>query len=276
MRGAYSAAVVKVLVEVGIEMPLACGISAGSSLTCNYVARAPDRARQAFVDIALDPKLGNMRTFLQGKGLFNAHYIYREIPRPDGPYPARWEEFCTAKADVRIGAFDIERGENIWWSKADIHTADGLLARVQASSSMPGLMPVVTIDGHRYVDGALGGMGGIALDAAKQAGYRKFFVVLTQERSYVKTPQRLLGAIRARFRKYPAVAAALADRHVRYNRCRQELFDLQASGKAYLFIPEVMPISNGERDYAKLLAAYQRGLVQAEAELPAMREFLGV
>ncbi|MDO5727428.1 MAG: patatin family protein [Bowdeniella nasicola] len=274
MRGAYSAGMVRALLEAGVDFPLTCGISAGSSLTCNYVARAPDRARQAFVDIALDPHIGNVWTFLRGQGLFHSEYLYRDIPRQDGPFPARWQEFVANPADVRIAAFDIERGENTWWSKADIHDVEGLLTRVQASSSMPGLMPITEIDGRKYVDGALGGMGGIGLDAAQAAGYQKFVVILTQERDYVKRPQRYLSAIRAAFRRYPAVAAALADRHRRYNACRARLFELEAAGAAYLFIPERMPISNGERNYRKLLATYYAGLGQARREIPAIVEFL--
>ncbi|GAA2033574.1 hypothetical protein GCM10009720_12620 [Yaniella flava] len=48
------------------------------------------------------------------------------------------------------------------------------------------------------------------------------------------------------------------------------------SDKAYLFIPDVMPVANGERNVEKLNAAHTLGLAQARRELPAIKEFLGL
>ena len=65
-------------------------------------------------------------------------------------------------------------------------------------------------------------------------------------------------------------------RPARYNAVREELFDLERSGDAYLFVPQQMGIANSERDVAKLEAAHARGLAQARAEEPVWRRFLGI
>lgn len=150
------------------------------------------------------------------------------------------------------------------------------MVRVRASSTMPMLMPPVTIDGRVYVDGALGPTGGIALDAARADGYDKFLVVLTQPRQFVKKPLTHLWALRRQFRAYPAVIDALRERHHRYNATREEVFEMEAQGRAYVFAPDVMPISNGERNVTRLRAAYEAGLAQALRELPAIREFVSL
>lgn len=276
MRASLTSAVVVRLIREGIRFPFVSGISAGSSNTANYLAQQAGRARRSFVEFANDPKLGNLRTFARGDGLFNAKYIYEETGLPDQALPFDWETFCTNPAERRFGAFDADSGEQVWWSQKDFHEMNDLMVRVRASSTMPVLMPPVHLDGRVYVDGALGPSGGIPIDVAEASGYEKFFVVLTRERGYVKRQERFPAFYRRYFRRHPAVADALEQRWRRYNATRELLFELEQEGKAYLFVPERMPVSNGERKVRKLRAAHELGLAQIDRELPRLREFLGI
>ncbi len=276
MRASYTSGLLVALLEAGIHLDWVGGISAGSSNTANYVSRDPWRARHSFTDFAADPRFGDWRTFLRGQGLFNAHYIYEETGLPGAALPFDWETFAANPATVRIGGFNATRGEPVWWGRDDFASMADLMVRVRASSTMPVVMPPVTIDGEVYVDGALGPSGGIPLDAARADGYRRFLVVLTRPRGYVKTASRTDWYVRRHFRRLPAVAEALRLRPARYNATREELWQLEREGAAYLFVPEVMPVGNGERDVARLRASHEAGLAQARRELPAIREFLGV
>lgn len=276
MRASYTSAMVVALLEAGIHLDFVAGISAGSSNTANYLARDPWRARHSFVDFAADPRFGNWKTFLRGDGLFNARYIYEETGLPDQALPYPWETFRDNPATLRLGAFDAESGEQVWWGREDIREMSDLMVRVRASSTMPVLMPPVRLDGRTYVDGALGPDGGVPLSAAEEAGYARFLVVLTREREYVKTRERFPRFYRQYFRRHPAVAEALVTRWQRYNQTRERLFELERQGRAHLFVPETMPVSNGERDVARLAASHELGLAQARRELPAIREFLGL
>ena len=276
MRASYTSGMVVALLEAGLRLPWVGGISAGASNTCNYVSHDPWRARHSFTDFASDPRFGDWRSFARGQGWFNAQYIYEETSLPNQALPFDWETFAAEPAQVRIGAFDAVAGEQVWWGRDDLTSLRDLMVRVRASSTMPVVMPPVTIDGRVYVDGALGSSAGIALEAARADGYEKFLVVLTQERGYRKSVQRGDWYLRRHFRRYPAIPQALAARPARYNAVREELFDLEASGAAYLFVPERMPVGNGERDVARLRASHEAGLAQARAELPAVQEFLGV
>ncbi|REE03582.1 patatin-like phospholipase family protein [Citricoccus muralis] len=276
MRASYTSAVAVALLEAGIHLDFVAGISAGSSNTANYLARDPWRARHSFVDFAADPKFGNWKTFLRGDGLFNAKYIYEETGLPDQALPYPWETFLANPATLRLGAFDAESGQAIWWGREDIQEPPDLMVRVRASSTMPVLMPPVRLNGRTYVDGALGPDGGIPLSAAIDAGHERFLAVLTRERGYVKAPERFPRFYLRYFRKHPAIAEALLTRWQRYNATRERLFELEREGRAYLFVPETMPVSNGEKDVVKLAAAHEAGLAQARRELPAIREFLGL
>jgi predicted patatin/cPLA2 family phospholipase len=276
MRASYTSAMVVALLEAGIHLDFVAGISAGSSNTANYLARDAWRARHSFVDFAADPKFGNWRTFVRGDGLFNAKYIYEETGLPDQALPYDWETYCANPATVRIGAFDAESGEQVWWGRQDTPAIQDLMVRVRASSTMPVLMPPVHLDGRTYVDGALGPDGGIPVSAAEEAGHERFLAVLTRERDYVKGPERFPRFYLRYFRRHPAIAEALLTRWTRYNQTRERLFDLEHQGKAYLFVPERMPVSNGERNVARLRASHEAGLAQARREIPAIRDFLGL
>lgn len=60
-----------------------------------------------------------------------------------------------------------------------------------------------------------------------------------------------------------------------YNGVLDELEQLERDGRAYVFRPDVMPVSNNERNVAKLRASYDAGYAQAQRDLPGMAEFLG-
>jgi len=276
MRGAYSSAVVATLLGAGLHFPYVAGISAGGSHTANYLSRAPERARRSFVDFADDPRFGSWWTWLRGKGLFNAEYIYQQCWLPGGPLPFDFATFQANPAAFAIGAFDAAAGRTVYWGRDQVERPIDLMARIQASSTIPIVMPPVRLDGRLWYDGALGANGGIPLDAAQAAGFRRFFVVLSRERSYVKSPSHGRAALALKFRKYPGVVDGIMARPANYNRVRQELFDLEASGQACLFFPDRVALTNHTSDVALLQAAYDEALAQSQRELPRWRDFLGV
>ena len=276
MRGAYTAAIMASLINEGIFFDYVAGISSGSSNTVNYIARDAVRARKSFVDFAGHPKLGSWLTWIQGKGMFNAKHIYEEAPLPEGPLPFDYETFMANPARWRLGSFNAEIGETIYWDRDSITDRIDLMRKVWASSAIPLMMPSVNLDGVMYVDGALGDGGGIPLPIAQREGFTKFFVVLTQERSYVKPPYRGGFFTRMIYRKHPKVASGIAGRNTEYNATREELFQLEQEGKAFLVIPEHMKVANNTRDVDLLGECYDQGLAQANRDLPAWKEFLGV
>ena len=276
MRASLTSGVVVALLEAGIHADWIAGISAGASNLVNYVARDPGRARRSFVEFAADPNFGGLRSWLRGTGMFHAEYIYERTSLPDQALPLDWTAFRANPARYRIGAFRADDGAQVFFTEQEIREMRDLMVRVRASSTMPVLMPPVVVDGHTYVDGALGDTGGIPIDAARAEGFEKFLVVLSQERGYLRRPVGHGRFYRRHFRAFPAVADAIATRHVRYNATREEIFDLEREGRAMVFVPDRMPVTNGERDVARLRAAHELGLAQARREIPAWKEFCGL
>ena len=280
MRASYTAGVVVTLLERGLNFGAVYGISAGSSHTCNYLSRDIPRAKASFVDLVKDPRFGGIGTWITGKGYFNAAHLYEgiaeELAGTDEVMAFDWDTFSANPADMHIEAFDIDAGKTVAWTKADAREPRDLLLRVRASSTMPGFMPPVTIDGRTYVDGGLGDSWGILLDAARRDGFTRFFVVRTQERAYRKRKPsaRADALVRLAFRKHPVVADRTRERWRHYNAILDELDALEREGAAYVFCPETMPVTNRETNLAKLQASYDLGYAQAQREADAWERWL--
>lgn len=276
MRASHSSGVLNAFLEAALHFDWVGGISAGSSCTANYLSRDPWRARHSFTEFASQPDFGGLRTFVRGKGMFHAEWIYERTSGPDDALPYDWQAYESNPAQFGIGAIRCTDGEMVYWGREDVAGMPDLMKRVRASSTMPVIMPWTMIDGIPHADGALGPTGGFAIDAAQAAGYEKFVVVLTRERGYRKSTVRSPRALRTLMRKYPAVAQGVIDRPANYNRSLDELLQLESEGRAVLVFPEQMPIGNSERNLSKLRKMYRRGLSMGRELAPQVREFAGL
>lgn len=280
MRASYTAGAIVTMLEREMNFGAVYGISAGSSHTVNYLSRDIERTKAAFVDIVRDPEFGGVGSFLRGTGYFNAPHLYEGLVEDyagtDEVMAYDWETFSANPADFHIEAFDWETGETVVWTRKDVKTPHDLLLRVRASSSMPIFMPPVTFDGRTYLDGGMGESWGICLHAAQRDGFKRFFIVRTQERAYRKKPVGGAEAalMRAVFRKHPLVAERTIERWRHYNALLDEIDALEAQGAAYVFCPEKIDVTNKTSDLAKLQQSYDRGYAQAQREVDAWEKWL--
>lgn len=272
MRASYTAGMAVTLLEAQLYFDYVAGISAGSSLSVNYLLRDAQRSRKTFVDLVLEPDFGGWSSFFKGKGFFNADAIYEQMPRPDGPLAFDIEVLKRNPARLKIGAFDQEAGKVVYFSKEELHEPEDVMKVIRASSSLPIWMPPTEFRQRTYWDGGLG--GGIALEVAQADGFQRFFVVLTRPRGYRKPPVRFPRLLRAQYFKYPQVATAVIERPRRYNEILDRLEALEKKGQACVVYPDEMPVSSRETDYHKLKASYEAGYAQGQRELPRWQSFL--
>lgn len=273
MRASYTSGFVNVLLENELYFNHIYGVSAGSSNGVNYLSRDKERAKASFTDFAADPKFGNTRTFLTGRGLFNARYIYQESGRPEGVLPFNYSAFESNPANLTIEGFDRDTGKTIYWRRNDCSTLDDLMLRVRASSSLPFFMPPAEVDGHACYDGGLGEGSGIMVPCAEADGFERFVVVCTRPKGYRKQYESS-SLVDAFFWRRPYVQDAIKTRAKRYNEQLNRLLDLEAQGRAFVFYSEGQQVESDERDIAVLHANYQRGYEQARRELDALTRFL--
>lgn len=274
MRNSYTAACITELIDHGVNFGWVGGISAGASHTVNFLSRDPKRARESFVEFGANPRTGGIRSMMRGTGYFNAEYIYETAGAPDNDMPFDWETFTANPTPFRIGATRADNGETVYWGREDIHDLPGLMKRVRASSTLPGLMPVPSIDGVEYVDGALGASGGLIIDAALNDGFEKFLVLRTKPKGYVRPPLRSPRLVRQLLRKRPAVAEAMIARPAKYNAAADKIAQLEKAGQAKVFYPENMRVSNTERRLSRLRESWASGMEQTQREWDDWMRFL--
>lgn len=277
MRASYTAGTASLLLEQNITFDHVCGISAGSSHTVNFLSGDIWRTRASFTDLALEPEFGGAKTFVQGKGMFSAHWIYEVSGLEGGKLPFDFEAYEMNPTPCSIQAFDRDSGETVVWHRKDMATLQDLMTRVRASSTLPFVMPAVKLDGHTYFDGGLGVGGGIPLQLALDSGCRKIFAVLTRPKGYRKPVQDIGKANRAiaeSFHRHPKVKEALLTRNQRYNAELDKLERLAEEGRAYIVYAEKMAVSNSTTDIERLRASYFDGYAQAQEQLPQWLEWL--
>lgn len=279
MRASYTAGMVVTLLEEGITFDHVCGISAGSSHTVNFLSGDIRRTKESFVDFSQEPEFGGARSFVQGKGMFSAHWIYQEAGLPDGKLPFNFEAFQANPTPCSIQAFDRDTGETVVWTRDDIATLEDLMIRVEASSTLPTVMPAVHLNGHVYYDGGLGVGAGVPLQLGLDSGCSRMVVIRTQPKNYRKpTPDigKSARAVAQSYWRYPHMREALLTRNQRYNEEADKLEALEREGRAYVFYADKMAVTNSTTDLYQLRASYFDGYNQAQAELPQLLEWLGL
>ena len=139
---------------------------------------------------------------------------------------------------------------------------------------MPVVSRMVEIDGRKYLDGGV--TVSIPLAFFGRLGYDRRVVVLTQPAGYRKQPNRLMPLVRRRYRAYPRLVEAMANRHNAYNAELDYVAREEAAGRAFVIRPAAaLPVRRVEKDPANLRAAYEAGRAAGQARLGALKEYLG-
>ena len=276
MRCAYSAGIVNTLSESGIHFGHVYGLSAGASTSGNYLGGDTEYARASFVDLGKTKESGNWGLWLRHKGFFNVERIYQPGIMPGGAGPSPYKEIVANPSQMTIVTFARDTGETIAFTKDDFDTAENMMLRIRASSTMPILMPPPTVDGTVCYDGGLGEGAGIMLPQARRDGFKRFFIVRTRPEGYRKEPQSLMWLFKLFFWRRPKVGEALANRHERYNAVCDELDALVEQGAAFQVYAEDSTLSSSTLEYDELERNYQAGYAQAQRQVGEWKRWLGL
>lgn len=276
MRNAYTAGCVDQLLAHDIHFGWVGGVSAGATHTVNFLSGDRDRNYRSFVEYGSHPSTGGVISFLQGKGYFNAKYMYEELGLPDAPLPFDFDTFSRTNSQICIQATRVSDAEPIFWGKEDFSDLESLMLRVRASSTLPLIMPVPEFDGVEYVDGALSSSGGLVIDAAEKAGFQKFLIIRTKPRGYIRPEVSRPAILRRILHKRPAVAEAMIQRPALYNATVARIDELEDQGSALVFYPEDLRITATERRKTQLEEAFNAGKQQTQHEWDHWMKFLGL
>lgn len=269
MRGLFTCGILDVMMEQGIEVDGAVGVSAGAAFGCNIKSRQPGRALRYNLRFAKDKRYCSFSNLFKTGDLYDADFCYKQIPRVLDPFD--YDALVKNPMEFHMVATDAETGK-----AAYVKMNDGLgddLEWMRASASMPLAARLVDIQGRKYMDGGIA--DSIPLQYFESIGFNRNIVILTQPRSYVKKKNLLVPIMRLVYRKYPKLVDAVAARHVMYNEETRYVFEQEKQGNVMVLCPDAsLGIGRTENDVVKLQRVYDQGRELAMKRLEEIKAFL--
>lgn len=271
MRGMFSAGVLDVFMENGIEFDGAIGVSAGATFGCNFKSRQVGRAIRYNKRFAHDWRYCSFRSLITTGDLYGADFCYNELPNRLDVFD--YETYRSNKLDFYCVASDCVSGEPIYKKLETCDERD--LTWMRASASMPLASRVVEVDGYKLLDGGM--TDSIPLRAFEKLGYNRNVVILTQPKEYRKEPSSLMWLMKLMLRKYPKLVEAMYHRADVYNEETADVFEKASRGEVFVICPEKpLGISRTEHDPDELQRVYEEGRRIANEKLEQLRAFLQI
>ena len=254
MRGLFTAGIIDVMMEAGIEPDGLIGVSAGAAFGCNYKSRQPGRAIRYNTRFANDPRYSGVRSLIKSGDYFNAEFGYHIVPKVYDVFDD--QAFEDNPMAFIVVCTDVETGKAVYQKldKANYDTYEW----IRASASMPLASKVVELDGKKLLDGGVA--DSIPLAYAESIGYEQNLVILTQPEGYVKKRTRLMPLMRLGLRKYPKMVEAMNQRHLMYNRELDYVRRAEREGRCLVIRPEEkLPIGHISHDADEMRRVYDIG-----------------
>ena len=269
MRGMFTAGVIDVMMEHGIEFQGAVGVSAGAAFGCNYKSKQIGRVIRYNTRFSRDRRYGGYGVLLREGNFYSSKFCYEDVPLKYDifdfdTYESNPMEFYVVATDVQTGA-------------AEYHLLkarhDHGFEWIRASASMPLVSQMVPIDGRKYLDGALA--DSIPVRFFESMGYDRNLVILTQPLGFRKKPDPILPLMKLVYRKYPNLVSSMITRHQQYNDSLDYIARWEAAGELLVIRPqEKLPIGRTEKDPEKLRLVYEIGRRTALERIGQIRQFL--
>ena len=269
MRGMFTAGVMDVLMEAGIEFDGAIGVSAGACFGVNYKSCQIGRVLRYNTTYTSDKRFGGLRVLLREGNLFSTDFCYDELPNRLDLFD--YETYERNPMEFWVVCTDVDTGKPVYHRYEGKH--DHGLDWIRASASMPLVSQIVEIDGQKLLDGGMS--DSIPLDFFRSIGYERNVLVLTQPEDYRKSENKLIPLMRMKYRKYPAMVDTMARRHLDYNECLDRIAEQEAGGEILVIRPkEKLVIGKAEKDPEKIRAIYEQGREAANEALDRIKAFL--
>lgn len=269
MRGMYTAGVLDTFLEGGIRVDAVVGVSAGALFGVNYLSGQKGRVIRYNKRFNADKNYMGLRPLLREGNLISTHYAYERVPRELDPFDD--EAFQASGIPFYAVVTNTATGEPEY---IRIRSAFAQMDVLRASGSMPFVSRPVKIDAREYLDGGIG--DSIPFQWMRRQGYEKLVVVLTQDKTYRKTPMPRLPLMLLQ-RRQPQIARQLQHRHETYNQALDELTQWEKEGKAFVLRPsQPIQIHRTERDPGKLQQVYDLGVKDCRKALPQLRKYMNV
>ena len=269
MRGMFTAGVMDVMMENGIQFDGVIGVSAGAAFGCNYKSGQIGRVLRYNTKFCSDKRYSGIRILLREGNIFSTPFCYEEVPLKHDIFD--FDAYDKSPMEFYVVCTDIESG------KAVYHRYDGLKDHrfdwIRASASMPLVSQIVEIDGMKLLDGGMA--DSIPVRYFESIGYDRNVVILTQPGDFVKKKNPAMPFVKLKYRQYPRLIETMANRHNVYNETLDYIRKRETSGELIVLRPDQpLNIKKVEKDPKELRRVYEIGRRIGLRRLDEIRIFL--
>ena len=269
MRGMFTAGVIDVMMEAGIEYDGIAGVSAGAAFGCNYKSKQIGRAVRYNMKYCNDKRYSGIVSLIKTGNIYSTDFAYGEVPLKYDVFD--FDAFQSNPMEFYVVCTDIETGNAVYhnYKGKEDHGFDW----IRASASMPMVSQIVEIDGQKFLDGGVS--DSVPVRYFEEMGYDKNVVVLTQPEYYQKKKNRLMPLIRVKYRKYPKLVETMENRHLVYNQTLAYIKEQEKQGKLFVIRPkEKLQIGKVEKNPEKLKEIYDIGRETATSRISELKKYL--
>ncbi|GJM58356.1 patatin family protein [uncultured Dubosiella sp.] len=265
---AYSAGVLKCLLEENILVPYCVGISAGAEVLLPYVSRQIHRLEVTGIDSPSQKGAVGFSALMKEGSIFGIestnNYIEKEAPLD-------FDTFYNSSTQMDTGLYNIHDHTIEYFDKSYV---DKSMTLIKASCALLLLTKPYDFRGKKYFDAGLVDM--ISVRQAEKHGCEKHIIISTKEEGYVRkpAPKYQLWLTKMVY-KDDQIVDDLRHRHERYNEQWDHIAQLEKEGKALVLRPHKdMGISRYTTDPKKLKPWFQLGYDETKARIDEIKAFV--
>ncbi len=271
MRGMFTAGVIDVMMENGIEFDGAVGVSAGAAFGCNYKSKQIGRVLRYNTKFVRDKRYCGFGVLLKTGNIYSKDFCFGEVPSELDPFD--FETYEKNPMEFYVVCTNVETGEPVYHKYQG--KEDHGFEWIRASASMPLVSQIVEIEGLKLLDGGIA--DSIPVKFFESIGYNKNIAVLTQPKSYRKSKNSMMPIAKVKYKKYPKFVETMANRHNVYNETLEYIEERERCGGLLVIRPEeALPIGKVEKDPEKLKEVYEIGRKAANDKLAEMVKYLNI
>lgn len=258
MRGVFTSGVLDAFMKHDLYFRYTVAVSAGACNGMSYVSRQPRRARISNIDYLARYKYIGIRHLVTQGCIFDRELLYDKFPNQLLPFD--FDEYFKHAKDFEMVTTNCQTGKAMYLSETSDRQRS--LDIVRASSSLPYVSKIVTVDGIPMLDGGI--IDSIPINRAIETGHEHNVVILTRNKGWRDTGKdRKVPAFI--YKNYPRLRVALSHRHVVYNQQIDIIDRLEAEGKITCIRPmRPMEVGRIENDVEKLERLYEEGFAIGE------------
>lgn len=258
MRGVFTSGVLDAFMKHDLYFRYIVAVSAGACNGMSYVSRQPRRARISNIDYLARYKYIGIRHLVTQGCIFDRELLYDKFPNQLLPFD--FDEYFKHAKDFEMVTTNCLTGKAMYLSETSDRQRS--LDIVRASSSLPYVSKIVTVDGIPMLDGGI--IDSIPINRAIETGHEHNVVILTRNKDWRDTGKdRKVPAFI--YKNYPRLRVALSHRHVVYNQQIDLIDRLEAEGKITCIRPiRPMEVGRIENDVEKLERLYEEGFAIGE------------